>query len=157
MTPKLWIKTLLALEEQRKNTADGNTGFGTTNWDWYKTISGFGDVNTVRFFTTQIDDFIHNNPFRFGNLVHGKSNAVQSSQNQFRYDFDISCYDIQGGGYKVQQVGVYKVQLVRVYKVSLFFGFGKWVFIRSSFFNFHMVSHFFKKSCICLFCENASL
>jgi len=73
-----------ALEEQRRNTADGNTGFGTTNWDWYKTISGFGDINTVRFFTTQIDDVIHNNPFRFGNIVHGKSNAVQSSQNQFR-------------------------------------------------------------------------
>ena len=51
------------------------------------------------------------------------------------------------GGYKVQQVGVYKVQQVRVYKVSLFFGFGKWVFIRSIFFYFDMDhvtwSHFF--------------
>ena len=63
----------------------------------------------------------------------------------------------RGGGYKVQHLGVYKVQQVRVYKVSLFFAFGKWVFIRSTFFNFHMVSLFLQKSCICFFCGNASL
>ena len=48
-----------------------------------------------------------------------------------------------GGGYKVQQVGVYKVQQVRVYKVSLFFGFGKWVFIRFIFFYFDLDSLLF--------------
>ena len=32
--------------------------------------------------------------------------------------------NLQGGGYKVQHVGVYKVQQVRVYKVSLFSGLG---------------------------------
>ena len=54
-------------------------------------------------------------------------------------------YDTGGGGYKVQHVGVYKVQQVWVYKVSLFFGFGKWVFIRSIFFYFDMVSLFSNK------------
>ena len=54
----------------------------------------------------------------------------------------------RGGGYKVQQVGVYKVQQVRVYKVSLFFGFGKWGFIRSIFFYFHMVSLFCEKKLV---------
>ena len=60
----------------------------------------------------------------------------------------ISLYIIhmyRGGGYKVQHVGVYKVQQVRVYKVSLFFGFGKWGFIRSIFFCFDMVSLFSNK------------
>ena len=63
----------------------------------------------------------------------------------------------RGGGYKVQQVGVYKVQQVRVYKVSLFFGFGKCVFIRSIFFYFDMVSLFFRTNLYILFCENPSL
>ena len=61
-------------------------------------------------------------------------------------------YIIQGGGgYEVQHLGVYKVQQVRVYKVSLFFGFGKWVFIRSIFFYFDMVSLFFERTCLCFF------
>ena len=50
-------------------------------------------------------------------------------------------------------MGVYKVQQVRVYKVSLFFGFGKWVFIRYIFF-ISAWSHFFlEKLCICFFAE----
>ena len=56
----------------------------------------------------------------------------------------ITDFKLQGGDYKVQHVGVYKVQQVWVYKVSLFFGFGKWVFIRSIFFYFDMVSLFFE-------------
>ena len=38
--------------------------------------------------------------------------------------FDKRILILQGGGYKVQHVGVYKVQQVRVYKVSLFSGSG---------------------------------
>ena len=81
--------------------------------------------------------------------VINQSTLRDKTSYQEKETFDIMSnifLKYRGGGYKVQQVGVYKVHLVRVYKVSLFFGFGKWVFIRSSFFNFHMVSHFFFKN-----------
>ena len=49
-------------------------------------------------------------------------------------------------------MGVYKVQQVGVYKVSLFFEFGKWVFIRSIFF-ISAWSHFFSKNLVYAFFE----
>ena len=72
------------LEEQRANTAAGNTGLGGMNWDWYKSVSGFGDIHTIRYWGTQIDAAINNNPWRIGNLVHGRANTYQSSENQYR-------------------------------------------------------------------------
>ena len=86
--------------------------------------------------------------------VINQSTLRDKTSYQEKETFDIMSnifLKYRGGGYKVQQVGVYKVHLVRVYKVSLFFGFGKWVFIRSSFFNFHMVSNFFSKILYILF------